>query len=152
LKDQVYRNGYIAVVYLLFLQEQIKDHHHLRDSRQVFVLEALEAFLVVFSEAISPGNVVTLAQQFGEGTEAPDFLEAIDAFKPSMLLHGNAMEQADVNKSAAALHKEVMHLIKHTCVWVGRRRKVQGLDGSHEGPQADKIFGQRLMEGRWTPH
>jgi hypothetical protein len=26
--SKVYPNGYIAVGYLLFLQEQIKDHHH----------------------------------------------------------------------------------------------------------------------------
>jgi hypothetical protein len=27
--SKVYPNGYIAVGYLLFLQEQIRDHHHL---------------------------------------------------------------------------------------------------------------------------
>jgi hypothetical protein len=50
---KVYPNGYIAVGYLLFLQEQIKDHHHLHQ-QHVYVGGGLQpgAALVVHRLAV----------------------------------------------------------------------------------------------------
>jgi hypothetical protein len=79
----------------------------LRARKLLFVLGANARVMIVLPEVISPGKVATLAQQFGEGTDEQDLLELLDVLTPSMLQYGHEMEQAVVNKSAAALNQEV---------------------------------------------
>jgi hypothetical protein len=105
--------------------------------------------MIVLPEAIYPGKVATLEQQFGEGTGAEDLLDSLDILTPSMLQHGLEMEQAVARKSAEALHQEVTQLLKGIFVWAGVQ--AQEPESVCKGPQGEKLFGQLLIEGKWLP-
>jgi len=93
--------------------------HELGVRNLLFVLKANTGVMIVLPEAIYPGKVATLKQQFGEGTGAEDLLDSLDTLTPSMLQHGLEMEQAVARKSAGALHQEVTQLLKKIFVWTG---------------------------------
>jgi hypothetical protein len=123
--------------------------HELGVRNLLFVLKANTGVMIVLPEVIFPGRVATLEQQFGEGTATEDFLDSLDTITPLMLQHGLEMEQAVARKSAGALHQAVTQLLKGVFVLSGVQ--VQVPESGCKGPQAEKLFGQFLIDGRWLP-
>jgi hypothetical protein len=123
--------------------------HELGVRNLLFVLKANTGVMIVLPEVIFPGRVATLEQQFGEGTATEDFLDSLDTITPLMLQHGLEMEQAVARKSAGALHQAVTQLLKGVFVLSGVQ--VQVPESGCKGPQAERLFGQFLIDGRWLP-
>lgn len=123
--------------------------HELQTRNRLVVLEATTGAMIVLPEVISPRQVISFEQQFGDGTDRADLLDCLNTLTPSMLTNGLEMEQAVARKSAAALQQDVTELLKKTFVWTGVR--VQEPKSSCQELQGEKPFGQRLMDGKWLP-